>query len=121
MQLFRALRFYGGAIRQLPLILGWAWLTFIALITSIGSTLAYFGIKRGKLLVGWWESLSPWWGAVLPVVLLAIALFLIAVHRQFQQIEQERDKLQAQNIALQQRVSELQSIVDAPPVRHEGV
>jgi hypothetical protein len=93
-QAFRqALRIYLGAVRQLPVILGKATLGFTAVITAIGSIIGYFGIKLGTSLISWWENLSPWWGAILPIALVVLVLFLVAVNRQFQEIEEECNEL----------------------------
>jgi hypothetical protein len=73
--------------------LGRAWLIYITILTAIGSTLGYFRIKQEKPLVGWWGDLSPWWGAILPVLVVAVVLFLLAVHKRFEEVEKERDKL----------------------------
>jgi hypothetical protein len=101
----QTLRFYLHALRQLPTILGKAWIFYITLITSIGSTLGYFGIKRVTALVGWWQGLSPVWGAIVPVALVCVALFLVAVHRQFQEVERERDKLLSEKETEEQRAA----------------
>jgi hypothetical protein len=95
--LVQAFRFYIYAVGQLPAIFGRVVLGFITILTSIGSTIGYFGIKWGDSLVSWWEGLSPWWGAILPVLSVAIILFLVAVHRQFQEIERKRDELELEN------------------------
>ena len=93
----QVIRFYLHALYQFFGSLGKAWTAYIAVLTSIGSTVGYFGIKWGESLMGWWEGLPPVWGAVAPVVAIAVILFLIAVHRQFQQVEQQRDELKAEN------------------------
>jgi hypothetical protein len=89
----QAFRFYLYAVRQLPAILGKAALWYITILTAIGSTIGYLGIRQGKSLVSWWQGLSPLWGAVVPVVLVGVVLFLVAVHRQFREVERERDAL----------------------------
>lgn len=90
-------------------MLGWAWMSVVALITSIGSTLGYLGVKQEKPLVGWWEGLSPLWGAVVPVAVVVVVLFLIAVHKQFEEIELERDGLEEDNAELRKQIATLEN------------
>jgi len=101
----QTLRFYLDILRQLPTILRRTVLGYITVLTFIGSIIGYFGIKQGKPLVSWWENLSPWWGAVVPVLAVGATLLLIAVHERFQEIEREQDELGRQRNALEDELT----------------
>lgn len=101
----QALRFYLSALRQLPAILGTATLGYITVLTSIGSAIGYLGIRWTKPLVSWWENLSPWWGAIVPVLVVGVYLFLVAVHKQFRETEQEQNELTRKKSALEEELA----------------
>lgn len=92
------LRFYWDTVCEIPRAVSKAALTYYAVGTLLLSAVGYLGIAWGKPVVGFWENLSPFWGAGVPVAVLAIWLLSVANFERF-------ESLRIKNQALEEKVA----------------
>ncbi len=78
------MRFYWDTVLEIPRAFTNAALAYYAVGTLLLSTVGYFGIERGAQLVGFWENLSPFWGAVVPVFVIFLWLLAVANFERFE-------------------------------------
>jgi hypothetical protein len=105
---WKAMRSYWRAMRSLPSLLARAVL-FYAAIPSVLAAVLVFNKPVGQWLVTTWTGISPWLGLV-PLVLAFWWFLAVAVHREFQRSEEDKQRLR-------DRIEDLQVGESTPTVQ----